>query len=94
MNLRLKLMAIPALVLFLGGCGTIVNFVPPFKGSRDEFGLMRIYGGVRIDVATLSEAEWLWQKLLTILILIVELPLSFTMDTVTLPITIPVTLSR
>jgi len=77
------------------GCGTIMNFSPKVdSGQREEIGKMRIYGGVSIDAQTLSEAAWPWQKLLTILFLTVEFPLSLVMDTVTLPVTIPVTLSR
>ena len=76
------------------GCGTIMNFSPKFdSGQREEIGKMRVYGGVRIDAQTFSEASG-WQKLLTLLLLTVEFPLSLVMDTVTLPVTIPVTLSR
>jgi uncharacterized protein YceK len=77
------------------GCGTIMNFWPKVdSGQREEIGKMRVYGGVRIDAQTFSEAAGPWQKLLTLLILVVEFPLSLVMDTVTLPVTIPVTLSR
>jgi uncharacterized protein YceK len=90
----LKLAAIAVLAVSLGGCGTIFNLVPRGKGMRDDFGLVRVYGGLRIDGAVLSEAEWIWMKLWAILVMMVEMPLSFVLDTVTLPVTIPVTLSR
>ena len=77
------------------GCGTVFNFWPKDDHSTLEgMGRMRIYGGVRMDGQALSEAPWLWRKLLTLLVLTVEFPLSLVMDTVTLPVTIPVTLSR
>jgi hypothetical protein len=77
------------------GCGTILNFMPKGENQiREEIGQMRIYGGVVIDAHALSEAEWVWRKLLTLLFLTVEFPLSLAADTATLPITIPVTLSR
>jgi uncharacterized protein YceK len=77
------------------GCGTILNFwAPEGHGDRGDLGHMRIYGGVVIDARTLSEAQWPWEKLGTILVLIIEFPLSLVMDTATLPVTIPVTLSR
>jgi len=77
------------------GCGTVFNFWPRTEHSTlDEMGKMRIYGGVRLDGQAYSQAAWPWGKLLTIFVLLVEFPLSLVMDTVTLPVTIPVTLSR
>ena len=77
------------------GCGTVFNFWPRNEHSTLEgMGKMRIYGGVRMDAQALGEASSPWGKLLTILVLLVEFPLSLVMDTVTLPVTIPVTLSR
>jgi uncharacterized protein YceK len=77
------------------GCGTVFNFWPKDEHStHEEIGQMRVYGGVRMDGRAFSEASWPWQKLLAILILTVEFPLSLVMDTITLPVTIPVTLSR
>jgi uncharacterized protein YceK len=49
---------------------------------------------VSIDAQALSEAKWPWEKLWGILVLTIEFPLSLVMDTVTLPVTIPVSLSR
>jgi uncharacterized protein YceK len=95
MKRALAIMISAMLVLSQTGCGTIFNFWPKDEHSSLEgMGKMRIYGGVRMDGEALSEAPWVWQKLLTILVLTVEFPLSLVMDTVTLPVTIPVTLSR
>jgi uncharacterized protein YceK len=95
MGRSLGIAIIAVLVISQAGCGTVMNFSPKVESSqREEIGRMRIYGGVRIDAQTLSEAAWPWQKLLTLLVLTVEFPLSLVMDTVTLPVTIPVTLSR
>jgi len=77
------------------GCGTILNFWSSNgHGYREDYGQMEIYGGVSIDAQALSEAQWPWQKLWGILVLTIEFPLSLVMDTVTLPVTIPVSLSR
>jgi uncharacterized protein YceK len=77
------------------GCGTTLNFWPPGgHGYREDYGQMEIYGGVSIDAQALSEAKWPWEKLWGILVLTIEFPLSLVMDTVTLPVTIPVSLSR
>ncbi len=77
------------------GCGTVFNFLPKdAQSTHEEMGRMRVYGGVRMDGQALSEAPWVWRKLLGLLILTVEFPLSLVMDTATLPVTIPVTLSR
>ncbi len=93
---RSPIIAILAMVVLSQiGCGTIMNFMPKVeRGQREELGMMRIYGGVRIDAQTLSDASWPWQKILTFLFLTVEFPLSLVLDTATLPVTIPVTLSR
>lgn len=77
------------------GCGTILNFwSSDGHGYREDYGQMDIYGGVSIDAQALSEAQWPWEKLGAILVLLVEFPLSLVMDTATLPVTIPVTLNR
>jgi len=91
--LRITIVAV-ALVSQVG-CGTVFNFWPRDEHTaHEEIGQMRIYGGVRMDGKALSEQPWPWGKLLAILILTAEFPLSLVMDTVTLPVTIPVTLSR
>jgi len=71
-----------------------MNFISKGRGVRDDYGQMAVYGGVDIDIKALSEAEWFWTKLGAIFLMFIEIPLSAAMDTVTLPITIPVTLSR
>src|SRR5687767_13818669 len=82
------------LLCCLGGCGTIFNLAGPIEGGREDFGQMNIYGGVRLDAKAVSEARGAWMTSLTVLAMFIEMPLSFVLDTVTLPVTIPVTLSR
>jgi uncharacterized protein YceK len=82
-------------VISQAGCGTALNFwSSDGHGYREDYGQMGIYGGVVIDAQALSEAPWPWEKLWALLVLTVEFPLSLVMDTATLPVTIPVTLSR
>ena len=87
------------------GCGTIFgNFmVPCIWGSCCSEPETRIYGGVRLhaeewqhrsseafaarQVSTL-DIMWYW------LISVIDIPLSFVADTLTLPITVPIELSR
>ena len=77
------------------GCGTVFNFWPKDEHSaHEEIGQMRVYGGIRMDGQALGEAKWPWGKLLGVIILAVEFPLSLVMDTATLPVTIPVSLSK
>jgi len=77
------------------GCGTVFNFWPRDDHSvHEEIGQMRVYGGVRMDGQAFVDAQGPWRKLLAILILTVEFPLSLVMDTATLPVTIPVSLNR
>jgi uncharacterized protein YceK len=87
-----------ALVCALGGCGTIGNLTDPSKTKP--------FGGVLRD----SEASgWLMNQfsdapkkpaaetaglVLAVPIISIDLPLSLVADTVTLPITIPVSLFR
>jgi uncharacterized protein YceK len=81
------------LLVPLAGCGTVMNFLPDnhvFPGSGEK----AIYGGVSYDVTGAGKAEGFWEALLVALLLVIDLPLSAGMDTVTLPITIPVTLCR
>ncbi|HVE41519.1 MAG TPA: YceK/YidQ family lipoprotein [Planctomycetota bacterium] len=89
-------LTIAALALLCqAGCGTVFNFWPKDEHSvHEDMGKMRVYGGVRLDGQALGEARWPWGKVLAILILTVEFPLSLVMDTATLPVTIPVSLSR
>ena len=95
MKRALGIMIVAMAVISQMGCGTVFNFWPKDEHSvHEEIGQMRVYGGVRLDAQALSEARWPWGKLLGILILTVEFPLSLVLDTATLPVTIPVTLSR
>ena len=77
------------------GCGTVFNFWPRDEHSTLEgMGQMRVYGGVRMDGQAFLDAPGFWRKVLAFLVLTIEFPLSFVMDTATLPVTIPVTLNR
>jgi uncharacterized protein YceK len=77
------------------GCGTVFNFWPRDENTvHEEIGQMRVYGGIRMDGQALGEARWPWGKFLAFLVLTVEFPLSLVMDTATLPVTIPVSLSK
>ena len=90
-----KAIVIATLFVSLTGCGTVMNLMPKSHALPKGSGEKAVYGGVVFDVATVSEAEWPWEKLLGILMLLmIDLPLSLGMDTATLPITIPVTLIR
>jgi uncharacterized protein YceK len=87
-TLLLALLLVP-----LAGCGTVMNFLPDNHVFPDS-GEKAIYGGVCYDVKGAGKAEGFWETLVVGFLLILDLPLSVAMDTVTLPITIPVTLCR
>ena len=93
------LMIAAALLPLLGGCGTYFNFslgVPqhPLRLGGDP----EIYGGLQIDAEGCGKAvrgdEGFWFSLLGFVFLIFDFPLSFIPDTLTLPITIPMVLTR
>jgi uncharacterized protein YceK len=77
----------------LSGCGTIQNFT-----GADEFTTVedsqhvwgRIYGGLRLDASWLTEPNELPRELniMTIPCNLIDFPLSFVADTLTLPITL------
>lgn len=68
------------------GCGTIINLA---KGP------VRINGGARLDVHLIGEPEIHGQFVWPFLLFgIFDLPLSAVLDTVLLPLTIPLDLSR
>jgi uncharacterized protein YceK len=95
MKRALGLTIVAMALISQAGCGTVFNFVPKDEHSaHEEIGQMRVYGGVRLDGQALGEARWPWGKILGVLILAVEFPLSLVMDTATLPVTIPVSLSK
>lgn len=93
MNRACAIAVLGLMLACLGGCGTFFNFAD-FHGAREEFGNERIYGGVAIDFLAISEIDGFWQAIGVFLVMPIELPLSFVMDTLTLPITIPATLGR
>lgn len=68
------------LASLLAGCGTTIDTVSPHElGPRP-------YGGVRLDASMFSQAPEL------IPLVLVDLPLSAALDTLLLPLTIPVAL--
>lgn len=81
----------------LSGCGTILNFSmgvtpPDAQPPRTE-----IYGGVQIDAQLVGKAvdgyqPW-WFNVLGLLF-VFDVPLSLLADTITLPVTIPIALTR
>ena len=72
----------------VSGCGTIVDC-----SMRHSDG-PRIYGGARLyfEGFTIGEEAYWWP--LTVLMYLVDLPLSAVADTVILPFTVPYVLSR
>jgi uncharacterized protein YceK len=89
-----------ALVAVLGfslsGCGTAMNFMEAgSRGLPESAGHKSIYGGVTIDVDLISSSEGFAETVTALFLAgLIDLPLSLVMDTVTLPVTIPMTLSR
>ncbi len=93
-SLQVALVAV--LGFSLAGCGTIMNFMEAgTPGLPESAGQKAIYGGVVIDADLISSSEWFFEKVKALFLAgLIDLPLSLVMDTITLPITIPVTLSR
>ena len=83
-------------VVSLGGCGTVANFAG-FPGHPPIGGDQSIYGGVGVHVEALGK-EFSGPDLLPaigqVLFSLIDLPLSLGMDTVTLPITVFIAISR
>lgn len=83
--------AVATLALLLSGCGTAANTL---WWSRDEGGL-RVYGGVRAETEKLRQHVADPERADSRdLLLALDLPLSLVGDTLTLPITVPVALTR
>lgn len=78
------------------GCGTLVDTCGDDRRRKEEVltrvraGRVRIYGGVRYDLAILAEAKAGWMLALYA----IDIPFSLVVDTVLLPFTIPYNLSR
>ncbi len=87
---------VAALGISLSGCGTVMNFMEAgSSGLPESAGHKSIYGGVVIDVDLISLADGFAETVTAVFLAgLIDLPLSLVMDTVTLPITIPMTLSR
>jgi len=83
-------LAVAALACLLSGCGTFVNtfwFYPCSGGSSNQPEPFRVYGGVQNDVQMLREVKPADPCALAIAPLIVlDMPLSFVADTLTLPL--------
>src|SRR5262249_44683538 len=83
----------------LSGCGTMGNLWSCCSGSGGE----RVYGGVYKDVKLVAEGvgrgihpdeEGPWFPLAAACLMTFDLPLSAIGDTLTLPLTIPATVSK
>ena len=87
---------VAALGFSLTGCGTVMNFMEPgTAGLPENAGEKSIYGGIGCDIELISSSEWFWEKMKALILAgLIDLPLSFVMDTVTLPITITMTVTR
>ncbi len=68
----------------LAGCATIATFIVPEPG--DSY----IYGGARADIRLMKEGEWVGDILP--IGAVTDFPLSAALDTILLPITIPLEL--
>lgn len=92
-------------MIALSGCGTVWNLaygvstggkaIPPIGGLGAE---TRIYGGLQVDAQAIHKAcvypEGWFHYYAGWFFFILDMPLSFVADTITLPITIPIELSR
>jgi uncharacterized protein YceK len=87
---------VAALGFSLSGCGTVMNFMEAGStGLPESAGHKSIYGGAGIDIDLIGSAEGFAETVTALFLAgLIDLPLSLVMDTVTLPITIPMTLSR
>jgi len=87
---------VAALALSPAGCGTVMNFMEEgTPGLPESAGQKSIYGGVAVDVDLISSSDWFFEKVKALLLAgLIDLPLSLVMDTLTLPVTIPMSLSR
>ena len=97
MNRRSFRVALVAALAFpLSGCGTVMNFMEAGStGLPESAGHKSIYGGVAIDVDLIATSEGFSETVTAVFLAgLIDLPLSLVMDTVTLLVTIPMTLSR
>jgi uncharacterized protein YceK len=87
---------VAALGVTLSGCGTIMNFMQEgAPGLPESAGHKSIYGGVTIDVDLIASSQGFAETVTALFLAgLIDLPLCLVMDTVTLPVTIPMTLSR
>jgi hypothetical protein len=81
------------------GCGTILNLALGVEepGARILSFKTEVYGGLRNDAHALKEAiEGFdgWLASVYYFLFVFDVPLSFVADTITLPITVPLLLSR
>src|SRR5438309_1306693 len=97
--------AMSVLLSVMGGCGTVLNLAVGVETGAvvraETLGLgfeTQIYGGVQVDAGAVHKAckdpeGWFHHDVLWLLF-VLDFPLSFVADTITLPITIPIVLSR
>jgi uncharacterized protein YceK len=91
MNCRTLSVWVALVALLCGGCGTKHNLFPSSARLFDEPPkTTRVYGGVRDDLKDLDlrgSDVWLYWNLLFVPFTLIDLPLSFVGDTLTLPYT-------
>jgi len=80
----------------LSGCGTILNFTMGVS-ERGQPARTEIYGGLQIDAQAVGKAfegyqPW-WFNVFAFLF-VFDVPLSLVADTITLPVTLPIALTR
>ena len=83
------------LTLACSGCGTLIDTVGDRRGKQDGIsnvrgGRVRIYGGMRYDCEVLYEAK----AGFLLAFFALDVPISFAIDTVLLPFTVPYNLFR
>ena len=81
----------------MAGCGTVLNFSMGVSQPGAELAGTEIYGGLQVDAQMVGKAfegyqPW-WFNVFAFLF-VFDIPLSLVADTITLPITIPIALSR
>jgi uncharacterized protein YceK len=103
MNARIVVRGVVvAVTLSLAGCGTAINMCRP--QGEDKPPCMHIYGGIEADNAFIqpNDTELVLQghgnyamrdqRMILLPFVLLDLPLSFIGDTLTLPVTIPMTI--
>ena len=87
-------LAVAALGMCLGGCGSLLTFAGGSEGGGPPL-VPRPFGGVRLDAeAILRFSELELPITLAAGLFVLDLPLSLAIDVLTLPVTIPLAACR